>query len=135
VTASWSSNRITDTNLQQIRGPLHLSLFRSTYVSSFTRQVVAPIIPQSTITHSISLTHSPISLNFWLLTLCFSLHFPMVLVTTHKLPTWLRIIQSESLSDRFPQSIMGRYHFHHINISNKVAWASEGSIHYGACNT
>jgi hypothetical protein len=63
VTASWSSNRITDTNLQQIRGPLHLSLFRSTYVSSFTRQVVAPIVPQSTITHSISLTHTLPSLS------------------------------------------------------------------------
>ena len=71
MTASWSSNWITDTNLQQIRDPLHLPLFRSTYVSSFTRQVAAPIIPQSTITHSISLTHVPISLNFRLLILHF----------------------------------------------------------------
>ena len=61
--------------------------------------------------------------------------FSKALVTTHKLPTRLRIIQSESLTDRFPQSIMGRHYFHHINISNKVAGAFGVSFLYGACST
>jgi hypothetical protein len=52
----------------------------------------------------------------------------MFLISSHQHVTRLRIIQSESLLDRFPQAIVGGHHFHYINISMKAVRVSTGKL-------
>lgn len=90
----------------------------------------------TTFTHSISVTRyvttSP-TFNSLFYILFFSFPSPMFLISSQQHVTRLRIIQSESLLDRFPQAVVGGHHFHYINIGWNVVGASRGTCSQCVC--